>query len=106
MGRESRKEGIYVFVWLIHFATQQTQHVKQLYSSEKKIKMKRSSPPLCAVFTMALTHVFSLWIAAQLGSRLIINSSNLAAASILLHKEKLQRHNKNRRPSDEIPVSP
>ena len=68
--------------------------------------MKRSCPPLCAIFMMALTHVFSLWIAAQLGSHLIINSSNLPAASKLLHKEKLQRHNENRRPSDEIPVSP
>ena len=42
MGRKSKKEGMYVYMGLVHFAMQQklTNILKQLYSKKKKSKIK------------------------------------------------------------------
>ena len=42
MGRKSKREGIYVNVWLIHFvgSAETNNIVKQLYSKKKKINLK------------------------------------------------------------------
>ena len=50
MGRKSKEEGIYVHMWLIHFAVQQklTQHCKATrlqFKKKKKIVGRRTPPP-------------------------------------------------------------
>ena len=39
VGGRSKREGIYVYVWLIHFLVQQKHNIiKQLYSTKIKLK--------------------------------------------------------------------
>ena len=42
MGRRSKREGVYVYIWLIHFIVQQrlTQHRKTTSPPHQKKKMK------------------------------------------------------------------
>ena len=61
MGRKSKKEGIYVYMWLIHFTLQQklTQHCKASTLQFKKKKKKRSNRSTLNPFIHVISSIFS-----------------------------------------------
>ena len=59
MGRKSKEEGMYVHMWLIHFAVQQklTQHCKATVLQFKKKKIVgRRTPPLPLMLELVSEH--------------------------------------------------
>ena len=79
MGRKSKEEGIYVHMWLIHFAVQQklTQHCKAtiLQFKKKKKIVGRRTPPLQLMLELVseLKRVVAGALACSQGSVAFLN---------------------------------